>query len=88
VDQNGVGPYTYATSHLHFHSPAEHAYNNEIGDMELHIVHDLKRGPNMDKYRQSVAVIGVVYKAYDDPNMANPFLAKLNLEKLDVSFDG
>jgi hypothetical protein len=45
-------------------------------DLEMHIVHQLVDGPDMDNYKETFAVIGILFKLDKE---SHPFVKKLNI---------
>lgn len=45
TDLNGKGPYVYKVNHMHMHGPSEHRLDGIQYDLEMHIVHELVKGP-------------------------------------------
>ena len=82
TDLYGVGPLTYKTHHMHFHGPSEHKVNGTQYDLELHFVHELVVDEDteellLDKYKETLAVVGVMFKVAD---RSHPFIDKLCID--------
>jgi carbonic anhydrase len=45
IDLYGRGPYVYKVNHMHMHGPSEHRFEGQQYDLEIHIVHELAKGP-------------------------------------------
>lgn len=43
-------------------------------DLEIHIVHELMDGPNWKEYKETLAVVGVLFK---EDEYSHPFIEKL-----------
>ena len=74
IDMDGKGPYIYNVNHLHMHGPAEHRIDGVQYDLEIHIVHELVDGPNWKNYKDTLAVVGILFK---ENTYSHPFIEKL-----------
>ena len=45
----------------------------------MHIVHQLTDGPDMDNYKETFGVIGILFKIEEH---SHPFIEKLNIEDM------
>lgn len=80
TDLDGQGPFVYKAHHMHMHSPAEHKFNGEHHDLEMHIVHELVGGDDgWENYRLNLAVIGILFQKAEE---SHPFVQKLRTEDL------
>ena len=76
---DGKGPYIYLADHLHFHAPCEHKFNGMRHALEMHIVHNLVDGPDMENYKWTLGVIGILFRVGEK---SHPFVERLQVEDL------
>ena len=65
TDLNGRGPFVYKVNHMHMHASSEHRIGGRQHDLELHIVHELVKGPEGEElgdYKESLAVVAFLFK--------------------------
>ncbi len=56
------------------HGPSEHRIDGVQYDLEIHIVHELFDGPNWKNYKDTLAVVGILFK---EDSYSHPFIEKL-----------
>ncbi len=77
TDLNGRGPFSYKVNHMHMHGPSEHRFEGEQVDLELHIVHELVKGPldePISNYKESLCVVAFLFKI---DKVSHPFIKKM-----------
>lgn len=80
TDLNGKGPYYYKVNHMHMHGPSEHRFDDVQYDLEIHIVHELIKGPldeAISSYKETLAVVAFLFKIADE---SHPFIRQLRPE--------
>ena len=80
TDLYGRGPYYYKVNHMHMHGPSEHRLEGRQFDLEIHIVHELVKGPlgeAISSYKESLAVTAFLFKVAKE---SHPFIKKLRPE--------
>lgn len=77
TDLNGRGPFSYKVNHMHMHGPSEHRFEHTQYDLEIHIVHELVKGPlheSVSNYKETLAVVAFLFKIDKE---SHPFIKKL-----------
>jgi len=82
-DINGILT-AYQSLNFHFHSPSEHEIDGESYDLELHFLHSITHN-FLEKglTKKLFAAVSIMFEV-DDSADANPFIAALNLTKLNT----
>ena len=74
---NGKGPYIFKADHMHMHGPAEHKINGVQHGLEMHIVNVLCDGPDWQNFKETLAVVSIIFK---EDKYSHPFVEKLRVE--------
>ena len=62
---------TFSLANIHFHTPAEHAVDGVLADLEVHVVHQA-HNPDVDRF----AFVGLLFNA-DDSAPESPLLSAI-----------